>query len=210
MGWKVRSLQAGGLALALLGFAASTGRKPRPGPLAPPPFPASRPSQPAPSQPPGAEAPAAPVAATPAMAATQPATPAVAPPAEPPRVLELPARTRLEVILSRSLATDRDRIGDPWEGVLGREVRSKGQTAWPKGTPVKGIILQSAPGDLLQGGGGLELRILTVGGAELEVGSYTVAGRNLEAGTADPIVRIPAGQAMAFILAAPKELTLKP
>jgi hypothetical protein len=218
MGWKVRSILAGCASLLILGIANSGGRKLRFGPAAPPPFPLPAPAaQPSSlAKPSGPSAPLPPTPQAPQAAAVAPALPG--PPAlqpslatlDAPRVLELPAHTRLKVILSRGLATDQDHIGDPWEGVLAQEVRKKGLVAWPRGTPVQGIILQSAPGNLLQGGGGLELRIRTVGGSDLEAGTYVVDGRNLEAGTAEPVVRIPAGRALTFALSAPKELNLGP
>ena len=225
MSWKVRSILGGGAALLLLGFAASGGRNLRymlPQPVA---FPAARLSPSAPAQPnPSSAVQSGPSA--PRQPATSQASPSQASPAQPPppqptpqvqlasmgpaRVLELPERTHLKIILSRSLSTDHDQTGDPWAGVLAAEVRRKGMVAWPKGTPVQGIILQSAPGDLLHGGGGLELRIRSVGGADLEAGTFVLEGRSLSAGTADQVVRIPAGQALAFALSAPKELILRP
>ena len=206
---KVRTILAGGLAFVLLGFAATSGRKVRFSS-----FPAqtgrlgtAAPAQPAPA-PPGQPNPTPPGQPNPTPAGQPnptPALPASTPvPAQAAQVLDASVRIRLRVILTKGLSTDHNLIGDPWTGTLAQEVRIKGQRAWPKGTPVEGILVQCAPGALLEGGGGLELRIRSVGGAELEAGSYVVDGRDLKAGTAEKVVRIPTGSLLEFSMEAPK------
>jgi hypothetical protein len=137
------------------------------------------------------------------MAAPLASPPVVAPPPRP-SPLRLPLRTRIKVILSRELATDQDRIGDSWSGVLAQEVVAQGRLAWAKGVPVRGVIVQSAPASRLERDGGLELRICSVAGAELEAGSFAVPG------TDEPVVRIPGGAVLVFSLSAPKDLRPEP
>jgi len=92
-------------------------------------------------------------------------------------VVEVPAGTQLKVALARDLATGKDQPGDPWEGSLAEAVAVNGQVAWPAGTPVKGVVAQSAPAGRLQGGqGGLGIRLSTVGRNDVEAGTYLVVG----------------------------------
>ncbi len=131
--------------------------------------------------------PKAPDAKPAATAAAQPAaTPANAPPtAAPPAAaaapktatLTVPAKTRLSVALAHDLATDKQKPGDTWQGTLVHEVTVGGQVAWPKGTPVKGVVTQSDPAGRLKGGqGGLGIRLSAVGGNDVAADTYLVAG----------------------------------
>lgn len=106
-------------------------------------------------------------------------TMASAPPSEVPRTVTLtvPAQTPLAVALSQELATDKVQAGDGWDGVLAEDVVVAGQVAWPKGTPVRGVVAQSvAAGRLKSGQGGLGIRLSAVGGTDVEAGTYLVAG----------------------------------
>ena len=92
-------------------------------------------------------------------------------------VVEVPAGTELKVALAQELSTSKAQPGDPWEGALAEEVAVNGQVAWPAGTPVKGVVAQSAPAGRLQGGkGGLGIRLSTVGRNDVEAGTYLVVG----------------------------------
>lgn len=130
---------------------------------------------------PEAANPAPPAAAAPApqAPAPQPAAAPAAPAPQAPRkvVLEVPAGTRLKVILARELSTGKDQSGAPWEGTLAAAVLVHGQVAWPAGTPVKGVVAQSAAAGRLQGGkGALGIRLGSVGRNDVEAGTYQVVG----------------------------------
>jgi hypothetical protein len=90
--------------------------------------------------------------------------------------VEVPAGTRLKVLLTRELATDKDRAGDPWEGTLAAAVVVEGKDVWPRGASVRGVIAQSEPAGRLKGSGGLGLRVSAVGGTTVNTGTYRVAG----------------------------------
>ena len=97
-----------------------------------------------------------------------------------PATVTVPAQTRLAVALTRDLATDKAQPGDTWEGTLAEEVAVDGRVAWPKGTPVKGVVTQSTPaGRLKSGQGGLGIRLSAVGGNDVEAGTYLVVGSKL-------------------------------
>jgi len=100
-----------------------------------------------------------------------------APVAQQPATLTVPAHTPLSVSLTRELATDKVAVGDSWDGTLAEDVVVAGQVAWPRGTPVKGTVTQSAPAGRLQSGqGGLGIRVSTVGYNQVESGTYQVVG----------------------------------
>ncbi len=92
-------------------------------------------------------------------------------------ILEVPAQTQVAVLLSRELSTDKDQAGEGWEGTLADDVTVGGKVAWPKGTPVKGVVAQSTPAGRLQSGqGGLGIQLSTVGRNDVEAGTYLVVG----------------------------------
>jgi hypothetical protein len=92
-------------------------------------------------------------------------------------VVEVPTGTKLQVTMATELTTSKDQPGDPWEGTLAEDVTVNGQLAWPAGTPVKGVVAQSAAAGRLQGGqGGLGIRLSTVGKNDVEAGTYVVVG----------------------------------
>lgn len=92
-------------------------------------------------------------------------------------ILTVPAQTRLAVSLARELSTDQVQAGDAWEGSLAEDVVVDGRVAWPQGTPVKGVVVQSTPAGRLQSGqGGLGIRLSTVGRSDVEAGTYLVTG----------------------------------
>lgn len=106
---------------------------------------------------------------------------AATPAAQAPKLvtLEVPAGTPILVSLAKELATGKDQPGDPWEGQLAEPVAVNGEVAWPAGTPVKGVVAQSAAAGRLQGGaGGLGIRLSTIGKKDVEAGTYLVVGDN--------------------------------
>ena len=122
------------------------------------------------------ESPAATAEAGPA----QPQPPANGPaPVQAPQpvAVTVPAGTHLRVVLSRGLATDRDRTGDPWEGTLAEAVSVSGRVAWPRGAAVHGVVTQSAPAGRLNGAqGGLGIRVRSVAGQDVKTGAFAVVG----------------------------------
>jgi len=106
-------------------------------------------------------------------AATLASTPSVA------RVtsVEVPAGTRITVRMGGELATDKDLPGDPWSGTLAEDVFVGNARAWPAGTSVSGVVVQSTPaGRLASGKGGLGISLSTVGRNGVDAGTYMVVG----------------------------------
>lgn len=104
---------------------------------------------------------------------------ATAPAAEVARtiVVDVPAQTKLSVVLDNELTTEKDQAGDGWTGKLSEPVSVDGRVVWPAGTSVKGVVAQStASGRLKSGKGGLGIRISTVGTNDVEAGTYLVTG----------------------------------
>jgi hypothetical protein len=104
---------------------------------------------------------------------------AATPAAQAPKLemLEVPTGTQIKVTVARELATGKDQAGDPWEGKLAEAVSVNGAVAWAAGTPVKGVVAQSAAAGRLSGGaGGLGIRLSTVGKNDVEAGTYLVVG----------------------------------
>ncbi|WP_306601851.1 hypothetical protein [Geothrix sp. 21YS21S-2] len=92
-------------------------------------------------------------------------------------IVDVPAGTQVAVALGRELSTEKDQAGDAWEGTLVEDVTVGGRVAWPKGTPVKGVVAQSTPAGRLQSGqGGLGIQLSTVGRNDVEAGTYLVVG----------------------------------
>lgn len=104
---------------------------------------------------------------------------APAPKAEAPRavILEVPSGTIIEVKLDQDLGTDKQQAGDTWSGTLASDVRVASGTAWRAGTPVRGVVTQSAPlGRLANGKGGLAIRLTEVGSNDVDADAHLVVG----------------------------------
>jgi hypothetical protein len=105
---------------------------------------------------------------------------AKAPVASAPKLVtvDVPAGTKLEVKLAKDLSTESAQPGDAWEGVLVAPVTTAdGRTVWPAGTPVHGVVSQSAAAGRLSGGqGGLGIRLMSVGREDVDTGTYVVVG----------------------------------
>jgi len=158
MNLRTPSLPIGTLAFLLLAAGAACG---------------TRPKEPAGSIQTTDQAPSAPVV-PPAPSSPAPPPPAAQP--APPVPVAVPAGTRLKVTLARALATDKDRTGDPWKGTLATAVVVDGKEAWPRGAPVRGVVVQSEPAGRLKGSGGLGIRVSAVGPDGVKTGTYRVAG----------------------------------
>lgn len=92
-------------------------------------------------------------------------------------VLEVPSGTTLEVKLDQDLGTDKQQAGDAWSGTLASDVRVAGGTVWRAGTPVHGVVTQSAPlGRLANGKGGLAIRLTEVGSSDVDTDAHLVVG----------------------------------
>lgn len=110
-------------------------------PAAAPPAATAQPAAPAPV----ASAPAAtpaPAAGTPAASSASAAPPtAAAPPAPTFREVTIPAGTALSVTLSNALASNKNKVEDAVRGAIAKPVIIAGVTALPKGTEIRGSVL---------------------------------------------------------------------
>ena len=105
------------------------------------------------------------------------AAPAPKPDAHRAAVVEVPAGTAIEVRLNQDLSTDKQQAGDTWSGTLVSDVRAAGGTAWRAGTPVHGVVSQSAPlGRLANGKGGLAIKLTEVGSNGVDTDTHLVVG----------------------------------
>ena len=92
-------------------------------------------------------------------------------------MLEVPSGTPIEVRLDQDLGTDKQQAGDSWAGTLARDVMVGGAAAWRAGTPVHGVVSQSAPlGRLANGKGGLAIRLTEVGSNDVDADTHLVVG----------------------------------
>jgi hypothetical protein len=91
--------------------------------------------------------------------------------------LEVPSGTPIEVKLDQDLGTDKQQAGDSWSGTLASDVVVGGTMAWPTGTPVHGVVSQSAAlGRLANGKGGIAIRLTEVGSNDVEADTHLVVG----------------------------------
>ena len=92
-------------------------------------------------------------------------------------ILEVPSGTPIEVRLDQDLGTDKQQAGDSWSGTLASDVMVGGATAWRAGTPVHGVVTQSAAlGRLANGKGGLAIRLTEVGSNDVDADTHLVVG----------------------------------
>ena len=92
-------------------------------------------------------------------------------------ILEVPSGTPIEVKLNEDLGTDKQQAGDSWSGTLASDVMVAGSIAWSAGTPVHGVVSQSAPlGRLTSGKGGLAIRLTEVGSNDVDTDTHLVVG----------------------------------
>lgn len=93
------------------------------------------------------------------------------------QIIDVPAGTPISVQLAKGLSTETDKAGDAWEGTLAEPVVVAGKTAWPAGTPVRGVVSQSTPaGRLSSGNGGLGIQLTAIGKEEVDGNTYVVVG----------------------------------
>jgi hypothetical protein len=92
-----------------------------------------------------------------------------------PILVEVPVGTKLEISLARELNTEKDLAGDAWEGTLAAEVVQGGKLVWGSGTPVRGVITQSAAaGRLSNGQGALGIRLTEIAGIGIDTDTHVV------------------------------------
>ena len=92
-----------------------------------------------------------------------------------PVVVDLPIGPKLEVSLARELATDKDQAGDAWEGSLASDLLQDGKLVWSAGSPVRGVVTQSAAaGRLSNGQGALGIRLTEVAGVGIDADTHVV------------------------------------
>lgn len=90
-------------------------------------------------------------------------------------VVEVPTGTKVEITLARELATDKDQAGDAWDGSLAADVVVDGKLVWSAGTPVRGVVTQSAAaGRLANGKGALGIRLTEIAGIGLDTDTHMV------------------------------------
>jgi hypothetical protein len=101
---------------------------------------------------------------------------APAPKEEPkPVVVEVPTGAKLEITLARELSTEKDQAGDAWEGSLAADVVQDGKLVWSAGSPVRGVVTESAAaGRLSSGQGALGIRLTEVAGVGIDADTHVV------------------------------------
>ncbi|MDR3418594.1 MAG: hypothetical protein P4L83_20680, partial [Nevskia sp.] len=101
---------------------------------------------------------------------------APAPKEEPkPVVVEVPTGAKLEITLARELTTEKDQAGDAWEGSLAADVVQDGKLVWSAGSPVRGVVTESAAaGRLSSGQGALGIRLTEVAGVGIDADTHVV------------------------------------
>jgi len=93
------------------------------------------------------------------------------------RNITIPQGTRLPVLLSEELSTEKHKAADSWTGSLASDVTIANEVVWKAGSPVRGIISQSTPtGRLANGEGALAIRLTEINGVDIDGGLYVVQG----------------------------------
>jgi hypothetical protein len=108
--------------------------------------------------------------ATNQTAPQQPA-PAPAPPPPPPKPFQVAAGTSLPVILSTTISSKVNKPGDTFEAALASPVMSKGEVAIPKGSVVRGSVVDVKKQGTFKGEADLAIRLtsITVRGKEYPI-----------------------------------------
>lgn len=92
-----------------------------------------------------------------------------------PIVVEVPTGTKLDVTLARELTTEKDQPGDAWEGTLAADVLQDGRLVWSAGSPVRGVVTQSAAaGRLSSGQGTLAIKLTEIAGVGIDTDTHAV------------------------------------
>jgi hypothetical protein len=82
---------------------------------------------------------------------------------------------KLEISLVRELTTEKDLAGDAWEGTLASDVVQDGRLVWSAGSPVRGVVTQSAAaGRLSNGQGALGIRLTEIAGVGIDTDTHVV------------------------------------
>jgi len=90
-----------------------------------------------------------------------------------PRTITVPRGTKLTVMLSEELSTEKQKANDAWTGSLANDVTIANEVVWKAGSPVRGIVNQSASvGRLTNGDGALAIRLTEINGADLDGGIF--------------------------------------
>lgn len=102
------------------------------------------------------------------------ATPAaIAPPPEPPRLVSVPADTRLRLTLLTALASDTSAVEDPVSARVTAPVVIDGETVVPEGARVGGVVTYAQASGKVKGRAGLTVRFrtLTIGSRSYDITS---------------------------------------
>jgi len=115
-------------------------------------------------------------------AGTPSAEPATSPGVSMPTEITIPANSEIEVRLNQSIATSRVVAGDPFYATVADAVIVNGQTAIPKGSPVKGVVVSAREAGRLHGVAELRLALASVevngNDYDLHSNSFTRFGNN--------------------------------
>jgi len=112
----------------------------------------------------------------PAAQTQTPAQPAPAP-APPPKPFQLAAGTSLPVILSTTISSKVNKPGDTFEATLASPVMSNGEVAIPKGSVVRGSVVDAKKQGTFKGEADLAIRLtsITVRGKEYPISTASYA-----------------------------------
>lgn len=123
-------------------------------------------NQPAPQQPTQTQAPAQPAPAT-----------APTPPPPPPKPFRVAAGTSLPVVLSTTISSKANQPGDTFEATLASPVMSNGEVAIPKGSVVRGSVVDAKKQGTFKGEADLvvQLTSITVRGKEYPISTASYA-----------------------------------
>jgi len=92
-----------------------------------------------------------------------------------PSAVTLAKGTHIVVNLTEEVSTDTHKVGSTWEGRLASDLIVRDSAAWIAGTPVKGVVAQSASLYTLDNGSGeLSIDLTDIGGTEINGGRLQI------------------------------------
>ncbi len=91
---------------------------------------------------------------------------------------DFPAGTKFTIRTSSELSSGSAQAGQPWEGVLAKDVIVNGKVVAKAGAPVKGKVTSAKSSGRLHAPGQLAVRLLTVDGKAVTTGSLYRKGKS--------------------------------
>jgi hypothetical protein len=79
--------------------------------------------------------------------------------------IEIPAGQQVRVRLGQTIASNRARSGDNWDGTLASDLKSGESVLLKRGTPVHGKVVEAKSSGRLSSPGYLKLQLTSVGGS---------------------------------------------